>query len=232
VDRDELPDGGAHHFARVIEAVHELNPGCAVEVLTPDFKGVGEALGIVLAARPEVFSHNMETVRRLYRTARPGSRYENSLALLRGAADARESLARRRSTRDTVWIGEGNGGGIRTGAQGEAATEPAGKMIPPAGTGFRVKTGLMVGLGETDDELREAFRDIRAAGVDVLTLGQYLQPTKDHLPVDRFVTPDEFATLRGYALTLGFLHVEAGPLVRSSYHAHEHRPDPQPLHRS
>ena len=187
VDRDELPDGGAHHFARVIDAVHELNPGCAVEVLTPDFKGVREALEIVLAARPEVFSHNMETVRRLYRTARPGSRYESSLALLRGAADARGD--------------------------------------------FRVKTGLMVGLGETDDELREAFRDIRAAGVDVLTLGQYLQPTKEHLPVDRFVTPDEFATLRGYALTLGFLHVEAGPLVRSSYHAHEHRPDPQPLHR-
>jgi len=192
VDRDDLPDGGAGHFARVIEAVHGLNPDCAVEVLTPDFKGVPDALATVLAARPEVFSHNMETVSRMYRTARPGSRYQGSLELLRAAAGERD-----RATTDHP---------------------------------FRVKTGLMAGLGETDAELRETFRDIRAAGVEVLTIGQYLQPTKAHLPVARFVTPDEFAALREDALALGFLHVVAGPLVRSSYKAHEHRPDPQPLH--
>ena len=191
VDRDDLPDGGAGHFARVIEAVRELNPACAVEVLTPDFKGVPDALSIVLAARPEVFSHNTETVRRLYRHARPGSRYDGSLALLRAAAVARDRGGR-----------------------------------------YRVKTGLMVGLGETDEELRETFRDLRETGVDVLTIGQYLQPTKEHLPVARFVAPVEFAELKSYALSLGFLHVEAGPLVRSSYRAHTHRPDPQPLHRS
>ena len=175
----------------VIREVHALGQGCAAEVLTPDFKGVPEALGIVLAARPEVFSHNMETVHRLYRKARPGSRYEGSLELLRAAAAVRDA----------------------------AAAAP-----------FRVKTSLMAGLGETDEELRETFRDIRAAGVEVLTLGQYLQPTKEHLPVARFVSPDAFADLREYALSLGFLHVVAGPLVRSSYRAHEHRPDPQPLH--
>ena len=191
VDRDDLPDGGARHFADVIRDVHGLNPECAVEVLTPDFKGVEDALDVVLEARPEVFSHNMETVRRLYKTARPGSRYEGSLDLLRRAARERD-----------------------------ARPEPA----------FRVKTSLMAGLGETDEELLEAFREIREAGVEVLTLGQYLQPTKQHLPVARFVSPDEFAALRQDALGMGFVHVVAGPLVRSSYRAHEHRPDPKPLH--
>jgi len=193
VDRDDLPDGGARHFARVISAIRELDTGCAVEVLTPDFKGVPDALLIVLAAEPEVFSHNMETVPRLYRTARPGSRYESSLGLLRSAAEARD-------------------------------------RSPGSARRFRVKTGLMAGLGETDEEMMESFRDIRSAGAEVLTVGQYLQPTREHMPVDRFVTPGDFAALREYALSLGFLHVVAGPLVRSSYHAHEHRPDPQPLH--
>jgi lipoic acid synthetase len=195
VDRDDLPDGGAGHFARVIESVHAQNPACAVEVLTPDFKGVPDALATILDARPEVFSHNMETVARLYRSARPGSRYEGSLDLLRAAAAERDRR------------------------------KPA-----AAPCTFRVKTGLMAGLGETDAELRETFRDIRDAGVEVLTIGQYLQPTKDHLPVARFVTPDEFGAMREDALALGFLHVVAGPLVRSSYKAHEHRPDPGPLH--
>jgi lipoic acid synthetase len=217
VDRDDLPDGGAGHFARVIEAVHAANPGCAVEVLTPDFKGVSAALGTILAARPEVFSHNMETVRRMYRKARPGSRYEHSLALLRAAAEVRDRMAAQ--------------AGAQTAAPGAA---PAARSVPETAAGgpfrFRVKTGLMVGLGESDDELRETFRDIRDAGVEVLTVGQYLQPTREHLPVDRFVSPEEFAALREFALSLGFAHVVAGPLVRSSYHAHEHRPDPQPLH--
>jgi lipoic acid synthetase len=182
VDRDDLPDGGARHFAQVISAIHRKNAGAAVEVLTPDFRGVPEALDIVLAARPEVFSHNMETVPRLYRQARPGSRYDRSLGLL---ADA----ARRR----------------------DAGEYPG-----------RTKTGIMLGLGEAEDEVRATIADIRGAGVEILTMGQYLQPTPKHLPVDRWVHPDEFAGYREYALSLGFAHCEAGPLVRSSYHAHEH----------
>jgi lipoic acid synthetase len=182
VDRDDLPDGGAAHWARVVAAVHARNPATAVEVLTPDFRGVPDALDTVLAAKPEVFSHNVETVPRLYRRARPGSRYDRTLDLLAGAARRRD--------------------------QGRYAG--------------RVKTGIMVGLGETAAEVSGTMADIRAAGVEILTIGQYLQPTPRHLPVDRFVHPDEFATYREQALSLGFAHCEAGPLVRSSYHAHEH----------
>jgi lipoic acid synthetase len=182
VDRDDLPDGGARHFADVIAAIHRRNPGTAVEVLTPDFRRVPDALDVVLGARPEVFSHNMETVPRLYRAARPGSRYDRSLALLADAAARRD--------------------------RGDYAG--------------RVKTGIMVGIGETPAEVRDTVRDIRGAGVEILTIGQYLQPTSRHLRVDRFVHPDEFAEHRAYALELGFAHCEAGPLVRSSYHAHEH----------
>lgn len=181
VDRDDLADGGARHWAAVIAAVHERVPECSVEVLTPDFRGVPDALDVVLGARPEIFSHNMETVPSLYRKARPGSRYDRSLALLAEAA-------RRR-----------------------AAGEFAG----------RVKTGIMVGLGETAGEVRATIADIRSAGVEVLTIGQYLQPTSKHLPVDRYVDPEEFAEYRAHALALGFAHCQAGPLVRSSYHAHE-----------
>jgi lipoic acid synthetase len=182
VDRDDLADGGAAHWAAVIEAIHAGNPGCAVEVLTPDFRGVADALDVVLAARPEVFSHNVESVPRLYRRARPGSRYDRSLALLAEASRRRD------------------------------AGDYAG----------RVKTGIMVGLGEAPDEVRATLADIRAAGVEVVTLGQYLQPTPEHLPVDRWVHPDEFADHKSHALELGFAHCESGPLVRSSYHAHEH----------
>jgi lipoic acid synthetase len=181
VDRDDLPDGGARHWAAVVTAVHARTPSTAVEVLTPDFRRVPDALDVVLGARPEVFSHNMETVPRLYRAARPGSRYDRSLALLADAAARRD--------------------------RGEHAG--------------RVKTGIMVGIGETPAEVRETVRDIRGAGVEILTIGQYLQPTSKHLPVDRYVHPDEFAEHRAYALSLGFAHCEAGPLVRSSYHAHE-----------
>jgi len=182
VDRDDLADGGAGHFADVIRAIHGVRPETAVEVLTPDFRGVPEALDIVLGARPEVFSHNMETVPRLYRQARPGSRYGRSLELLAESARRRE------------------------------AGEFAG----------RIKTGIMVGLGETSDEVLETITEIRMAGVEILTIGQYLQPTRDHLPVDRWVHPDEFAAYREHALGAGFDHCESGPLVRSSYHAHEH----------
>ena len=184
VDRDDLPDGGASHWAAVIEAVHESNPDTAVEVLTPDFRGVSGALDVVLGARPEIFSHNMETVPRLYRQARPGSRYERSLKLLEDASTWRDCGAY-----------EG-----------------------------RIKTSIMLGLGENRSEVLTTLQDIRSAGVEVLTIGQYLRPTAEHLPVDRFVTPEEFAELREHALSLGFLHCESGPLVRSSYHAHEHVP--------
>ncbi|MCB9378539.1 MAG: lipoyl synthase [Holophagales bacterium] len=182
VDRDDLPDGGARHWAAVIEAIHAAAPSCSVEVLTPDFRGVPDALDVVLGARPEIFSHNVETVPSIYRKARPGSLYERSLALLAEASRRRDAGA---------YAG-------------------------------RVKTSIMVGLGETDEEVRATIRDIRGTGVDVLAIGQYLQPTSEHLPVARFVSPEEFAAYRAHALELGFAHCEAGPLVRSSYHAHEH----------
>ena len=182
VDRDDLPDGGAGHFADVIRAIHRRRPEAGVEVLTPDFRGVADALDTVLGARPEVFSHNVETVPRIYRAARPGSDYRRTLDLLAAAAERRD--------------------------RGEYL-----------GT---VKTGIMVGIGERAEEVGETLRDIRATGTEVLTIGQYLQPSRDHLPVDRWVHPDEFAAYRDEALELGFSHCESGPLVRSSYHAHEH----------
>jgi len=189
VDRDELPDLGAAHFARCIRAVKRALPHADVEVLTPDFKNRPKALDTVLEARPEVFAHNVETVSRLYRTVRPGSRYRGSLALLSDAARWRD---REQSA-------------------------------------MRVKSSLMLGLGERDEEVLEVLRDLREAGVEVVTLGQYLQPTKSHLPVERFVHPREFEAFRDRGMALGFLHVESGPLVRSSYHAERHRPDPPAL---
>jgi lipoic acid synthetase len=189
VDRDDLADGGARHFADVIAAIRERTPGCAVEVLTPDFKAKPGALATVLDARPEVFAHNIETVPRLYRTARRGSSYAGSLALLAAAAARRES--------DFAEL--------------------------------RVKSSLMLGLGERLDEVHAALADLRGAGVEIVTLGQYLQPSRTHLAVERFVHPDEFDALRDAGLRLGFAHVESGPLVRSSYHAERHRPDPLPL---
>jgi lipoic acid synthetase len=183
VDRDDLPDGGARHFHDVILTIKKASPGCAVEVLTPDFKNKPGALATVLSADPEVFAHNVETVPRLYREARPGSKYEISVGLLAAAARHRD----------------------------------AGRQ------GMRVKSSLMLGLGETDEEIMEVMRDLREASVDIVTLGQYLQPTKEHLPVCRFVTPREFEELRERSMALGFRHVESGPLVRSSYHAERQR---------
>lgn len=179
VNRDELADGGAAHFAATIRAVRELNPGVTVEVLVPDFLGDAAALETVLAAAPEVLNHNTETVSRLYRRVRPDAVYERSLELLARAAAWRD------------------------------ARVPA----------LRVKSGIMVGLGETLDEVLEAMRDIRAAGTDVLTVGQYLQPHARRLPVERWWTPAEFARLREEGRAMRFAVVEAGPLVRSSYHA-------------
>jgi lipoyl synthase len=177
VDRDDLPDGGARIFAWTIEEIRDRLPDCSIEVLTPDFRGDPDAIATVIAARPEIFNHNMETVRRLHRTARPGGRYRRSL----------DVLAR-------------------------------GRALDP---GVLIKTGIMLGLGETVDDVREFMDDALAAGVQILTLGQYLRPTERHMPVDRYVSPEEFAGWKRVGEELGFLHVESGPLVRSSYHARE-----------
>jgi lipoic acid synthetase len=185
VDRDDLPDGGAAHFRDVIHSIRRHLPECAVEVLTPDFKHKQDAAKIVLGARPDVFAHNVETVPRLYRNARPGSHYDGSVALLAVGSRWRDD---------------------------EQAD-------------LRVKSSLMLGLGETDEEVVAVMSGLREAGVDVVTLGQYLQPTREHLPVDRYVSPEQFESLARRGRELGFLHVEAGPLVRSSYHAERHRPD-------
>jgi len=175
VDRDDLADGGADHFAKVIDAVHSESPGTSVEVLTPDFLRKDGAIETVMAAQPEVFNHNLETVPRLYLTIRPGARYFASLRLL----------------------------------------ERAKELMP---TGF-TKSGLMVGLGETREEIMQVMDDLRAAKVDFLTIGQYLQPTRKHARLDRFWTPAEFASLESIARAKGFLMVSATPLTRSSYHA-------------
>jgi len=177
VDRDDDLLGGARVFAMVIEEIRRQAPGCRVEVLIPDFQGKQEAIKIVSDARPDVLNHNTETVPRLYRVARAGSRYERSLDLLRYA-----------------------------------------KELRPDGV---TKSGVMVGLGEETRELLEVFRDLAATGCDILTVGQYLRPSRDHLPIARLYTPREFAELKTEALKMGFRHVESGPLVRSSYHAHE-----------
>jgi lipoyl synthase len=176
VDRDDLADGGAAHWAATIRAVREACPEMTLEVLTGDFAGRTEDVDTVLEAAPHIFSHNLETVPRLSKQVRVQARYDRSYAVL---AHAKER-------------------------------------------GSVVKTGLMLGLGEELDEVREVLRELHALGCDIVTLGQYLQPSRTHhLPVVRYVHPDEFAALKTEALALGFAHVEAGPLVRSSYHAAE-----------
>jgi lipoyl synthase len=177
VDRDDLADCGAGHFARTILETRTRIPACRIEVLIPDFKGDESSLQVVLDARPDVLNHNIETVPRLYRTARPGGRYERALQLL----DRSRSYA---------------------------------PSIP-------TKSGLMVGLGEEWDEVVTTLHDLRTAGCQIVTIGQYLRPSVANLPMVRYYTPDEFAELKRLALEMGFGHVESGPLVRSSYHAHE-----------
>jgi lipoic acid synthetase len=177
VDRDDNILGGARAFAMVIDEVRRQAPGCQVEVLIPDFQGHEDAIRMVVDARPEILNHNIETVPRLYRVVRSGSRYERSLRLLEYAKELNPALI--------------------------------------------TKSGLMVGLGEEMHELLAVYQDLANVGVDVLTIGQYLRPSKDHLPMARYYTPDEFAYMKREALKMGFRHVESGPLVRSSYHAHE-----------
>ena len=175
VTRDDLPDGGASHFRRTIEAVREACPGCRVEVLIPDLQGSSQALGTVLSALPDVLNHNIETVPSLYERVRPQADYRRSLELL-ARADR---------------------------------------------TGFRTKSGIMLGLGEQGSEVKAVLKDLRMSGCDILTIGQYLQPGRTMLPVQRYVHPDEFIELRNEALAMGFRSVAAGPLARSSYHAEE-----------
>jgi len=180
VNRDDLADGGAAHFAATAGAIKRLLPGCRVEVLVPDFQGNLASVAEVVASPIDVFNHNLETVPRLYRRVRAGALYARSLAVLEAANGGRDRLL--------------------------------------------TKTGLMLGLGETQEELASVFRDLRSIGCDILTLGQYLRPSGEHLPVERYVPPEEFTALGAEALALGFRHVEAGPLVRSSYHAWSHVP--------
>jgi len=175
VDRDDLADGGAQHFADTIAAVRQLSPGTTIEVLTPDFLRKEGAVEIVVAARPDVFNHNMETVPRLYPSIRPGARYANSLSVLQQV-----------------------------------------KALDPS---IFTKSGIMVGLGESDDEVGMLMDDLRAADVDFMTIGQYLQPTPKHAPVDRFVTPETFADFTRMGADKGFLLMSSTPLTRSSYHA-------------
>ncbi len=185
VARDDLPDGGAGHFRRTVEAVRELNPRIVLEVLVPDFNDKGAAIETVLAARPHVFNHNLETVRRLTPAVRSRATYDRSLSVLRKAKEF--------------------------GAQNS-------KLKPQ---NLSTKSGLMLGLGEQDEEVLAAMEDLRRAGCDILTLGQYLQPTLRHLPVVEFISPEKFAELGGRARQMGFVHVASRPRVRSSYHADE-----------
>jgi lipoic acid synthetase len=178
VARDDLSDGGADHFRRTVEAIRALNPRTAIEVLTPDFNGRDEAIQAVLSAKPNVFNHNLETVRRLTPAVRSRATYDRSLEVLRKAREK-------------------------------------------GGNDLYTKSGLMLGLGETEEELFAAMGDLRAVGCDVLTLGQYLQPTVRNLPVAEFISPERFAEYGRKARELGFAHVASGPMVRSSYHADE-----------
>jgi lipoic acid synthetase len=177
VNRDEREDGGAPIFAMVIRRIRELQPGCSIEVLIPDFKGSIEALKIVMDAQPEILNHNVETVSRLFRMVQPQDRYEWAEATLRNA-----------------------------------------KRLDPE---VLTKSGIMVGLGETMEEVKSTMRDLRAWDVDILTIGQYLQPSRKHLPIDRYYRPEEFEELKLFGESNGFKWVESGPLVRSSYHAEQ-----------
>ena len=177
VDRDDLRDGGAEIFARTIRAIRRRSPGTTIEVLTPDFQGDHDAIETVVAAAPDIFNHNTETVPRLYSRIRPKAVYERSLELLRHVKRLQPSMV--------------------------------------------TKSGLMVGLGETEDELLQVFRDMREHSIDVLTVGQYLRPSAKHAEVARYYPPEEFTDLKRAAQAMGFAHVESGPLVRSSYHADE-----------
>ncbi len=175
VARDDLKDGGASVWAATIRAIQHRTPECAIEVLTADFRGQQEYLDVVLDACPDIFNHNMETVKRLQRPVRKTARYDRSLWVLKHAKSR----------------------------------------------GFTTKSGIMLGIGEKESEIKEVLDDMQSVGVDILTIGQYLQPSQQHAPIDRWVTPEEFDKWKSYALKIGFGACESGPLIRSSYHAEE-----------
>ena len=181
VNRDDLPDGGAAHFAATAHAIKTTHPPARVEVLVPDFQGSFASVETVVRSPIDIYNHNIETVPNLYRTVRPGGNYERSLGVIRHAKDSARRL----------------------------------------GKPMLTKAGVMLGLGETNGEVLDAIRDLRGVGCDILTLGQYLRPSAEHIPVARYVPPAEFAQLKEAALAMGFRHVESGPLVRSSYHARD-----------
>ncbi|NTW26399.1 MAG: lipoyl synthase [Lentimicrobium sp.] len=176
VDRDDLPDGGAEHWAECIRQIKRLNPGVSIEVLIPDFNGNTAHLNLIIHEKPEIISHNLETVRRLTPQIRSAARYERSLSVLKHIASS----------------------------------------------GLKAKSGIMVGIGETESEVFETMNDLLAAGVSVMTIGQYLRPTLDHLPVEEYITPEIFEKYRIAGIEKGFRHMESRPLVRSSYHAEKH----------
>lgn len=181
VNRDDLLDGGAEHWAATVREVRALNPDCKIEVLIPDFNGDEDALNTVLDAQPDVLNHNTETIARLYRRVRPDADYQQTLTLLERAAHRRDEEQR----------------------------------------GMFTKSGIMAGLGETFEEVVELMKDLRSVSCDIMTIGQYLQPYERRLPVERYVTPDEFSKWHEIGMTMGFHHVQSSPLTRSSYHARE-----------
>ncbi len=181
VNRDDLADGGAQHWADTIREVRALTPSCKIEVLIPDFNGDEAALNTVLDAQPDVLNHNTETIARLYKRVRPDAKYEQTMTLLKRAAERRDR----------------------------------------EGRGMLTKSGIMAGLGETFDEVVELMKDLRASSCDIMTIGQYLQPHARRLPVERYVTPEEFTRWHDVGMSLGFRHVESSPLTRSSYHARQ-----------
>jgi lipoic acid synthetase len=187
VNRDDLPDGGAAHWAETIRQVRALNPDCKVEVLIPDFNGDEAALHTVLDAEPDVLNHNTETIARLYKRVRPDANYIQTLTLLKRAAKRRDE----------------------------------------EGRGMLTKSGIMVGLGEAFDEVVDLMKDLRAVSCDIMTIGQYLQPYERRLPVERYVTPEEFNRWRDIGMEMGFKHVESSPLTRSSYHARQQAETPR-----
>ena len=176
VTRDDLPDGGAQHFADCINAIRKLTPDVKVEILTPDFKGDKNSLDIIIKAHPEVFNHNIETIERLFKTARPQAIYKRSLEVLKYVKENSD---------------------------------------------ITTKSGLMVGLGETFDEIEQTLLDLKSAGCDIVTIGQYIQPSKEHLPVEKYYKPEKFEDLKKLAENCGIKHYQIGPLVRSSYNAAE-----------
>jgi lipoic acid synthetase len=184
VARDDIADGGAEHFRQTIEAVRQLNPKTVIEVLVPDFQDNDESIEMVLAANPNIFNHNLETVRRLTPEVRHRATYDRSLSVLRKAKQTQNSKLKTQNS-------------------------------------FFTKSGMMLGLGEREEEVLTAMQDLRAAGCDILTLGQYLQPNLKLLPVKEFVSPEKFAFFKQRAEATGFVHVASGPMVRSSYHAEE-----------